>query len=39
MNCKTVYLLTIYDKGEQKDITKKEIQSLKEINGLVHIEK
>jgi hypothetical protein len=30
-----IYLLTIYDKGEQKSISKKEIQTLKEINGLI----
>ena len=30
-----IYLLTIYDKGEQESISKKEIQNLKEINGLV----
>ena len=30
-----IYLLTIYDKGEQKDISKKEIESLKQINGLL----
>jgi len=29
-----IYLLTIYDKGEQKNISKKEIEQLKEINGL-----
>ena len=34
MNTK-IYLLTIYDKGEQKSISKKEIKHLKEINGLV----
>jgi len=27
-----IYLLTIYDKGEQKNISKKEIEQLKEIN-------
>jgi len=30
-----IYLLTIYDKGEQESISKKEIQNLKEINGLI----
>jgi len=30
-----IYLLTIYDKGEQKSISKKEIKHLKKINGLV----
>ena len=30
-----IYLLTIYDKGEQENISKKEIKHLKEINGLV----
>ena len=30
-----IFLLTIYDKGEQKSISKKEIQNLKEINGLI----
>jgi len=31
MNYQTV---TIYDKGEQKSISKKEIKHLKKINGL-----
>jgi mRNA-degrading endonuclease RelE of RelBE toxin-antitoxin system len=30
-----IYLLTIYDKGEQDSISKKEIQNLKAINGLM----
>jgi len=30
-----IYLLTIYDKGEQKNISEKEIKYLKEINGLI----
>jgi len=30
-----IYLLTIYDKGEQESITKKEIEYLRAINGLV----
>ena len=30
-----IYLLTIYDKGEQDSISKQEIQQLKEINGLL----
>ena len=30
-----IYLLTIYDKGEQESISKKDIQNLKEINGLI----
>ena len=30
-----IYLLTIYDKGEQKNISKKEIEQLKEINGVL----
>ena len=30
-----IYLLTIYDKGEQEDISEKEIKNLKEKNGLV----
>ena len=30
-----IYLLTIYDKGEQENISKKEIKYLKEINGLI----
>ena len=30
-----IYLLTIYDKGEQDNISKKEIEHLKRINGLV----
>ena len=30
-----IYLLTIYDKGEQESISKKEIKYLKEKNGLV----
>jgi len=30
-----IYLLTIYDKGEQKSISKKEIEHLKAINGLI----
>jgi len=29
-----IYLLTIYDKGEQKSISKKEIEILKHRNGL-----
>ncbi|MCL1932331.1 MAG: type II toxin-antitoxin system RelE/ParE family toxin [Candidatus Azobacteroides sp.] len=29
-----IYLLTIYDKGEQENISKKEIEYLKKINGL-----
>jgi hypothetical protein len=30
-----IYLLTIYDKGEQESISKQEIRHLKEISGLV----
>jgi len=30
-----IYLLAIYDKGEQKGISKKAIKHLKAINGLV----
>ena len=30
-----IYLLTIYDKGEQESISKKEIEYLKAINGLI----
>ena len=30
-----IYLLTIYDKGEQGNISKKEIRNLKEINDLI----
>jgi hypothetical protein len=30
-----IYLLTIYDKGEQDSISKQEIEYLKKINGLV----
>jgi len=30
-----IYLLTIYDKGEQENISEKEIKHLKEINGLL----
>ena len=30
-----IYLLTIYDKGEQDSITEKEIRKLKERNGLL----
>ena len=30
-----IYLLAIYDKGEQESISKQEIEYLKEINGLV----
>ncbi|MCL2727994.1 MAG: type II toxin-antitoxin system RelE/ParE family toxin [Bacteroidales bacterium] len=30
-----IYLLTIYDKGEKDTISKKDIEFLKEINGLV----
>jgi len=30
-----IYLLTIYDKGEQQSISQKEIKYLKEKNGLV----
>ena len=30
-----IYLLTIYDKGEQESISKREVEYLKEINGLV----
>ena len=30
-----IYLLTIYDKSEQDSITKKEIEFLKAINGLI----
>ena len=29
-----IYLLTIYDKGEQENISSKEIKYLKKINGL-----
>ena len=29
-----IYLLTIYDKGEQESISKKEIEHLRTINGL-----
>jgi len=29
-----IYLLTIYDKGEQESISKKEIEHLRAINGL-----
>jgi hypothetical protein len=30
-----IYLLTIYDKGEQESISKKEIEHLKAVNGLI----
>jgi len=30
-----IYLLAIYDKGEQESISKKEIEQLKEMNGLI----
>ena len=30
-----IYLLTIYDKGEQESISKKEIEYLKTVNGLI----
>ena len=30
-----IYLLKIYDKSEQESLTTKEIQNLKEINGLL----
>ncbi|MDR2626750.1 MAG: type II toxin-antitoxin system RelE/ParE family toxin [Dysgonamonadaceae bacterium] len=30
-----IYLLTIYDKGEQSSISKKEIRELKQANGLI----
>jgi hypothetical protein len=30
-----IFLLTIYDKGEQKNISKKEIEHLKSVNGLI----
>ena len=30
-----IYLLTIYDKSEQKSITTKKLQTLKQINGLL----
>ncbi|MDR2627739.1 MAG: type II toxin-antitoxin system RelE/ParE family toxin [Dysgonamonadaceae bacterium] len=30
-----IYLLTIYDKGDQSSISRKEIQRLKEDNGLL----
>jgi hypothetical protein len=30
-----IYLVTIYDKSEQENISAKEIRRLKEINGLV----
>jgi hypothetical protein len=30
-----IYLLTIYDKGEQENISKKEIEHLKAVNGLI----
>jgi hypothetical protein len=30
-----IYLLAIYDKGEQESISKKEIEHLKTINGLM----
>ena len=30
-----IYLLAIYDKGEHGNISKKEIDYLKEINGLL----
>ena len=30
-----IYLLTIYDKGEQESISKQEIKQLKEMNNLV----
>jgi len=30
-----IYLLTIYDKGEQANISKNEIKHLREINGLL----
>jgi len=32
---KKIYLLTIYDKGEQDSISTQEIKHLKETNGLV----
>ncbi len=31
----TIYLLAIYDKGEQDSISKKDIEYLKKINGLI----
>ena len=34
MNTK-IYLLAIYDKGEQQSISKNEIKHLKEMNGLI----
>jgi hypothetical protein len=30
-----IYLLTIYDKGEQSSISRKEIRELKQANGLI----
>jgi len=30
-----IYLITIYDKGEQDSITRKEIEQLKQENGLI----
>ena len=30
-----IYLITIYDKGEQDSITRKEIEQLKRVNGLI----
>ena len=30
-----IYLITIYDKGEQDSITRKEIEQLKQENGLL----
>lgn len=30
-----IYLLAIFDKGEQKNISEKEIKYLKEINGII----
>jgi len=35
VNDTDIYLLTIYDKGEQQSISKKEIHNLKDKNGLV----
>ncbi|MCL2651324.1 MAG: type II toxin-antitoxin system RelE/ParE family toxin [Candidatus Azobacteroides sp.] len=35
VNDTDIYLLTIYDKGEQQNISKKEIQYLKDKNGLI----
>ena len=30
-----IYLLTIYDKGERTNISKKEIEEMRKINGLI----